>query len=495
MSLEGQNKPILFIGILIFYLLNSIVYAQDNLTKSWNAELSSISGFSSNKTVPFWLRSNQYGAIPSEGISTALEGKFHKAYTNDSIIWDLDWAVGSELRGNLARRSNIQIMASFAKLKYGAFELTVGRTREASGLVDSTLSSGSFSLSGNALGVPKIELGIPEYFPIPFTKKLISIKGNLSHGWMGKEPIRFGRNAGKSFPTYFHHLSFYGKLGKAHWRWNLQGAVNHDVLWGSERSIYDDSFDLNFFQAFRYVLTGENYGKLTMSKVGNHLGSLDLSFQYKFKDFSLRAYRQFFYDKGALGYLENISDGLSGLVYEDKQGNKVLLEYFNSTNQAARLGAKKTPSGPEFYYNHGVYANGFSYNGLGLGTPLIIPAKDAREGQVNDPQNYFISNKVKALHLGGVWDFNWANLLTKITYAKHYGEYRTNGPDKQWHGGQWDYFLFEYGVFQPVDQFSAFLSLDKSVKNGYRYTITVAGDYGKMLNNSAAIYMGITKVW
>src|SRR5690606_40123048 len=96
---------------------------------------------------------------------------------------------------------------------------------------------------------------------------------------MGKEPIRFGDNAGQSFPTYYHHLSLYGRLGKPNWRWSIEGAINHDVFWGSERDIYDDSFDLSFFQAFRYVLTGENYGKLTMSKLGNHLGSLDLSFK------------------------------------------------------------------------------------------------------------------------------------------------------------------------------------------------------------------------
>src|SRR5690606_8349771 len=123
---------------------------------------------------------------------------------------------------------------------------------------------------------------------------------------------------------------------------------------------------LSLFQAFRYVSTGESYGKLTMSQLREPLGRLALSFKYKMNDFSRRAYRQFFYDKGALGYLENIADGLSGLVYENNSGNKILLEYFNSTDQAGREGAGWTPSGPEFYYNHGVYANGFSYNGLGL---------------------------------------------------------------------------------------------------------------------------------
>ena len=61
-----------------------------------------------------------------------------------------------------------------------------------------------------------------------------------------------------------------------------------------------------------YVIRGGNYIDGN-TRLGDHLGSIDLGFEYDFKNVRLLAYRQNIYEAGALYYMANISDGLNGL--------------------------------------------------------------------------------------------------------------------------------------------------------------------------------------
>lgn len=89
-------------------------------------------------------------------------------------------------------------------------------------------------------------------------------------------------------------------------------------------------------------------------------------------------YRQFFYEKGALRYAANIKDGLTCLKLMNKKLknadfyiNKVIFEHYYSKDQGGQFGTPWTPSEPEYYYNHDVYAEGFSYKRMGFGKQLI----------------------------------------------------------------------------------------------------------------------------
>ncbi|KAF4530856.1 hypothetical protein B566_EDAN018889, partial [Ephemera danica] len=55
------------------------------------------------------------------------------------------------------------IQEAYAKAKWKAFELYAGRRKEIQGLVDTTLTSGSYIWSGNTLPMPKIDLSIQNY--------------------------------------------------------------------------------------------------------------------------------------------------------------------------------------------------------------------------------------------------------------------------------------------------------------------------------------------
>lgn len=457
----------------------------------------------SNGVIPFWIKSNQYGSVPLSGVSASLYGRIAKEYKPERAEKLLDWGGAVDIRLNGGSKIELIPIEAYLKGRLSIFQLKIGRSRDREGLVDSALSSGSFTWSGNAPGIPKVELSIPSYWSLPWTNEVLAIKGNISYGWMGKVPLQYGENFGSKVPTNYHHLSFYGRIGKPEWKWKLFGAINHDVIWGSDELIFGDQYDLSDLEAFWYVLTGAKYTRAKdISKIGNHLGSLDVGGEYDFPTLKLGIYRQFFYEKGAIGHFANLKDGLNGIsLTNKKQGNgvlrwnSILAELFYSKHQAGEAGAKQTPSGPEYYYNHAIYPKGFSYKGSSMGTPLIIAAKDARDDLVNHPANYFISNRVVAFHLGASVDIMDWTLEAKTTFAKHYGDFRTSGPNEQWFNGKRITQDFRYGKFSPVNQFSGYLEANRPLNGNYYLAAVVAADFGGLLYDNVGTVIKIGRTF
>lgn len=444
---------------------------------------------SNSEVTPFWMRSNKYGSIPLEGNSASFYAIIENPFKHDEKNKLFDWGWKLNGRINVGNTTQVIPLEAYVKARLSVFQLKVGRSHDREGLVDSLLSSGSFTLSGNALGVPKLELSIPEYFSVPGTSQFLAFKGNISYGWMGNTSFKK-----QKLGTNYHHLSFYGRLGRPQDKWKLYAAMNHDVLWGFDDEIAEGKYKLSKVEEFWYVITGKPYNIVNISKVGNHLGSIDVGASYNFRNFSVNAYRQFFYDKGAIGHLANLKDGLTGVVFEnlrpkitDFYWRKLLVEFFYSKHQAGDYGAKKTPSGPEYYYNHAVYKDGFSYKGESLGTPLITPSKYARNGLINHPMNFFISTRVIATHLGFYFDWSDYKILLKGTIARHYGDYKTSGPELQWYIGKQITQKFDAGLFTPVNQFSGYAQVERNLKNKVLLGAEIGLDHGKLYQNSLGV--------
>lgn len=499
--------------LIIFLCLPLFVGAEALTTDSlkanrhnYNASVELQSIATANGQVPFWMRSKQFGSIPLDGLSVSMIANATKDYQKSTTNKLTDWGFGFNLRSNTGATSELIPVEAYLKGRLSIFQLKIGRSKDMSGLLDTTLSSGSFNLSGNALGVPKVELGIPEFWSLPYTNNLIAFKGKLMHGWMGKVRTSYHGTEQKLL-TYYYHLSVYGRLGKPNWKLKLYGGINHDVIWGSDDLIFGDQYQLkNNLQAFWYVSTGKHQ-KITVpdiSKIGNHLGTIDAGFQYETENISIFAYRQQFYEKGALYYLVNLIDGLNNITITNKKYNinsktydwhKFLFELFYSKNQAGEAGAKETPSGPEYYYNHATYPEGYSYKGLSLGNPFITAADNARPGLPHHPANFFINNRVLALHFGSTGRIKTISYTAKLSWSRNWGEHRTSGIEYQWYNGTLRHRTYPYGIFQPVNQFSGLLELNYPVKNNYSIGMVVAADKGELLNNSLGCVLKLVKAW
>ncbi|PRD46843.1 capsule assembly Wzi family protein [Sphingobacterium haloxyli] len=487
-------------------------YAQSDTARQY-VEVSLLSGYTGNDVVPFWMRSNQYGSIPLDGASGGLVVRAAKNYgiqgewseRADKTASVRDWGYGVEARTNVGSTTQVQLIDAHVKARYAMFEAKLGRTKDVMGLNgDTVLSSGNFAVSGNALGMPMLDIRIPEYYRLPWFGGLFSFKGNFANGYVGKMWIdtgTFTHHKPESLPTFLHQKSLYGRLGKGNWRLNLYGGINHQVQWGSEKEVYGNYYTLNGIETFWHVVWGKSYGAFNVprSKLGNQLGSIDLGFSYDWDQIELMAYRQNIYDVGAISKLANIADGLNGITITNKRYNttnknwdwhKLLFEFFYSKDQAGYPWSKRTASGDEDYYNNYYYTEGWSYKKQGVGTPLIAPAHTVKEGQAHDPIDYFISNRVVAGHIGTRGRICQWEVLGKMTFAKHYGTFATSIHGKS--TGSIRHVPYPE-TFEPVLQFSAYLQGERKLRNNFFLGVRVALDQGQLLDNSTGGQVSLRK--
>lgn len=498
--------------VAIFCLVPVLLIAQDKDTSQiWIGGVETQVGYTSNDAVPLWMRSNQFGSVPAAGLSNSWIGSFYKTYKklhDPKDFSSVDWGLDVQTRINLAEKTSAQLIEGAIKAKWWIFEGRAGRSKDIIGLNgDTTLSSGNFAVSGNALGFPKLEIRIPDYYRLPLWNGLISLKGNFAHGWVGSRQVDYNvfliPSDDYRVNSFYHQKSLYGRIGREGSKLNLYGGINHQAYWGNEEQVYGEAFKLSEIESFIYVFLGKAYYEpgLGSSKLGNQLGSIDMGLSYDFSNVRIFGYRQLFYDVGAISKLANIRDGLNGFAVENlsyRKGNKknwdwkkVLLEFFYSKDQAGYPWSKTTKSGDEDYYNNSYYLEGWSYKGTGIGNPLIIPAIDAKEGQISSPLKYFISNRVSALHLGVDFQVFETDVLFKATYARHFGNFLTS----KWGSSKGDNFHEPYGLFTPVNQFSTYLKASRNLRRGFSMGLVLSADYGEMLNNSVGSYISLAKQW
>ena len=459
--------------------------------------------FTSKDQVPLWMRSNQFGSLPLRGISASLAGGFKKQYDSSKKL--IDWGFGFEGRGNFGSRSQFLLIEADVKLKIGVAELKAGRSKDIMGLIDTSLSSGAFSISGNALGIPKVQIGIPGFSNI-FGGSLVAVNGNFAYGWVGDVPIQYGVYVPNTFPratkakTYFHQKSLYFRIGKPSWKVKFYGGGNDQVFWGEDKKIFGPAWTLSPAKSFLYTVALKKFSNdyILNSSVGNHLSSIDMGFQYEFKNLRLFVYRQNITDVTPAFYFANGFDGLNGVSVQNKKTSskkiywkKFLFEIFATKNQNGDLNAKRTGPGDENYYNHApIYAEGWSYKGLGLGNPLITSRTDARSSLPSNPLEYFISTRLVAFYLGNEgWVSNWTYLI-KLSYSKNYGTWATSPIGKRALNRRDPPNPF---VFPEVNQFSGYLEAGRALKNNYHIGCVLALDAGKLLYNSTGAIIKVSK--
>jgi Capsule assembly protein Wzi len=401
---------------------------------------------STNGETPFWLKANQYGTVPSTSPIVTLRGSissdYKKAITKEDQykLSKFDWGYGLNIVGNVGKENQFLIPEAYIKAKYGAFEIYAGRRKEIFGLVDSTLSSGSYIWSGNAMPMPKIQISTPNFVPLGFTKGFLSFKGNYAHGWFENS-----RTDVENF--YLHQKSLYFRLGNPDWKFHFYGGFNHQAQWGGEL-LYPDPKNLSgiggkvgsSFNDYVNVILGRSLAaegdtsKVGVSEAtnrsGNHLGTLDFGFDVNIYSFSILCYRQSIFEDGSLAYLNNITDGLWGLSVVNKTPaissihiNKVNFEYLNTLSQGGLVGGESQMSrlrGLDNYFNSGIYRNGWTYLNQTLGTPFI--------NKINNGDSNLTNNVVEMYHLGLLSSWWQIPINTHLSYSSNYGKLGVKTP-------------------------------------------------------------------
>lgn len=453
--------------------------------------------------MPFWLRANQYGIVPRAGstatLRVGLSADYSPVQPDDSTKKKkkLDWGYGLELTGNLGQISQILLPEVYVKARWGQFELYAGRRRSIAGLVDTLLTSGAYTWSGNALPMPKIQISTIGYVPIGLTKGFVSINAFFNHGWF---------NNGFVQHSYLHQKALYVRLGKPRAKVKIYFGGNHEVQWGGyapgligAKGLSDNmdgqlASDLPAF--FKVITAGRGTGYLPSqgvisidegNRIGNHLGSFDGGIELNLGAYQLFAYRQNLYETGALFYLTNIADGLNGIRIQRHSPtahrftvDHLVIEFFNSKSQGGSEFIIDDPyrRGNNNYFNHSQYQDGWIYMGRTIGTPFITP-----QAEVNPdlPVGQPIANNRVSL-----WHFGLAGRLapqlqwfSKLSYSRNFGTYNIPYP-------------------AGTNQFSALLSiatpLELPTLGRVQLHASLALDTGKLLANASGCYIGLRKV-
>ena len=287
---------------------------------------------STSGQTPFWQRSNQWGSIPFQSPAGTLRLGAGRVYQPvDSLHRHrVRWMFGAEVVGNLNRdqalrgRQQFLIPEAVAAVRWRGIELWVGRRRQITGLVDTLLSSGSFAVSGNALPIPKIELGLPNYVPLPFLHDAVAFKATFSHGLFNVPYIQH---------AYLHQKTVYLRFGRS--RSPIQGQIglNHQVQWAGEADYlpYYVAVNGKLTSNFHDYLTGVVLGKIPddyqndrftnfdgANRIGNHLGSLDFALTLNRRSSAWLAYHQHPYEDASGTAWRNFPDGLYGLSWQNQ---------------------------------------------------------------------------------------------------------------------------------------------------------------------------------
>ncbi|PST84758.1 hypothetical protein C7T94_01120 [Pedobacter yulinensis] len=482
---------------LVLACLWGPIFAQDSIrTDSTERDryfLEIRTGVSGTKSVPFWMRTNQFGSTPPAGAYGSMILGYYHDYQSPNIRNKLDLSVRLEGRLNVGRNNEFQAIEANMGLRFNIFEFKLGRSRDIMGITDSVLSSGAFTMSGNARGIPKVEISIPKYWSVPFTNGWLSLKGNFNYGYMGRSEVYLAANRNGYAGTLSHQKSLYFKIGSPEKKWALSGGFNHQVQFGAEQK-FTPNWGLSKGQTLLYVAIGKVHKG---SKIGNHIGSIDQAIDYDFSKVHIQAYHQFFYEVGGLVHLNNLKDGLWGLSIQNKIASgkagwrKLLVEVLTTKSQGGELDAKITPSGDEDYYNNYLYANGWTYQGENIGSNLLTSKKYLRTDLPQRDREYIVNNRVYALHLGidgyiGDW-----NGIAKLTGTKNFGTYGTS-PEGNSTGRVRTIYAPPY--FPASYQFSGYLELNRYIK---KYGVNVGGalalDKGQVLYDGFGAFLKVSK--
>jgi hypothetical protein len=417
--------------LFLIFIVNLEILGQDILIKAKKEVFIGATG-STSVINPFWLRSNVYGTVPLESNYATVGGKitldYDSTYTLSKKLQKLNWGYGVDVLANLGSENRFYLPEFYGKVRYGAFELYIGKRREIFGLVDSTLSSGSFSWSGNAMPIPKIQLSIPNYVNID-KQGLFSVKGGYAHGYFNNNRL-FTRN------VKLHQKWMYLKLGKPNWKVNFFSGFNHQAMWGGQSPFFSNNGQLpEGFKNYLHVIKGTRgaisdfeANNFDENRIGNHIGSIDIGLQIKSNFGKIDVYRQSFYEDGSLFYLLNIKDGLNGISWKPKiKGiNKICIEYLNTTDQGgdAFIIEDENLRGRDNYYLNSQYQDGYTNSGKIIGTPFIqIDALNyAKDKKISSL--FLDNNRVKVLHLAAEGQYAKINYTVKVSMSNNLGMYQ-----------------------------------------------------------------------
>ena len=462
--------------LLFMSSINQLVNAQESNSYY---EINLSTNLSTENTLPFWMVSNKYGAVPNSN-NGIIDFGFYKDY--DSISnKTIQMAYGAQVTGFLADNNDVIINQLYGSIKWKNLQLDLGVKHREVLFEGVSSSNGEITFSNNSRSLPGINLSLTDYIKLPFAKNWLSFKGNYSEYILNDK--RIVDNA------HVHHKSLFFK-SKLSDKLDLVTGLNHYVLWGGISEVFGKQ--PSSFKDYLRILTGSSGGSDALigdqiNALGNSIGSYLLQLDYRGTTSNWSLYWSHPFEDRSGKELANYPDALYGFFIDFKKPKAFvthLATEFTYTKHASgksphykdEFGVYHTASGQDKYFNNGIYQSGWTYYGNTIGSPYftatILNSEGISKGIIIG------DNRFASLNIGlkgFIHKMKYKAILSHTTYTGWFGNEYSPKP-KQFSGLieitlptykqlPFDISLgtaFDTGTYRPVN-FGGFL---KIIKNG-----------------------------
>jgi hypothetical protein len=361
---------------------------------------------SNEEEIPFWLHTNTNMTI-GEFTNLSITGDFTAvlSFNNFKING------GAAIYGRDGVIDNIQRRDLYVQFENSWLFATIGAKRQTEKLDGLSATNQNFLWSGNARPLPGILFEANNPLKI---SKTFGVDWGIGHYQLNDE--RYVKNT----LVHYKRLALITTFNENH---KLKAQIQHFAQWGGtspESGKLKNGFK-DFVNVF-FAHTPEEYKTEdgVLNKLGNHLGSYLLEYEFKNNWGSFSTYYEHPFEDGSGTRLANFPDGVWGAFFKPKNQkiiSSVLYEYINTTDQSGAYGA----SGRDNYFSNIVYKSGWTYEENIIGAPFILFDKNI---EITDTTTAFISNRSKTHHFGVMGEFGNFQWKLKTTVTKYLGTYR-----------------------------------------------------------------------
>ncbi|MDR1763824.1 MAG: capsule assembly Wzi family protein [Dysgonamonadaceae bacterium] len=443
--MKNTESARFWIFAVIICISDIYIYGQSET--SYRAE--AFASVASGEHTPFWTVNQSWGITPLEANNFYLRGGvFHEQKLSGNFSFD----AGIDLVGGAKSfYGNVWIQQLYGRINWKIFRLDLGQREDYTSFLNSRLSSGDFVESNNFRPIPGVKFSVPEFTLIPFTKGNLYFKGDFFVGKYLDDKWKENRAAplNRQYATgiLYHRKSVYFRFGNIETSNRMQFAfgMNHAAQWGGTLYSFSETEnrlvgraqpqDLDDF--IRIFMAKEGSANSTAADrvhvAGSQWGAYTLKYDYRLENNSvLSIYTNHLFEDGSGMGFQNYMDGIFGIEYsarKPKAVSGVVFEYIYTKQQTGAVHFNhsmddehrdklfKKGNGGDNYYNNVDYAEGPSYFGHTLGTPLFLSPMYNTDGSLN-----FKGTRIMALHMG-LEGFAASTLQYRIllTAGKNYG--------------------------------------------------------------------------
>jgi len=464
-------KPFLLLSLLLSVFLATAQTDHFNYSASLN------SGISSAETLPFWLVSNRYGAVPDSDfglLNAAIYSDFKKADKDFGIAYKIS------ATGYLAQENELLINEMYLRLQYKNWALDGGNRDDEVKWEGLSSTNGNILKSINARAYPGINLKTLDYIKLPFAQNWLGFQMNFANYWLNDN--RYVDQAN------LHHASLFFKF-KLNPTVDLIAGLDHYAQWAGTSPTTGKQ--PNTFKDFiRIVLGKSGGGSATIgdqtNALGNHLGSYLVQLNYRADKTHLSFYYSHPFEDASGLEMQNWMDGLYGLVVDLKKPTGPVSHFLAEFTYTKNMSGENPPDqgydedgnpipgrGRDNYFNNGIYNSGWTYFGKTIGSPYFTAMPVDENGITNGV--ILGDNRFMSFNLGMKGTFKpiqYKAMLSHVTYFGWFGnEYETKPKQfsglvelllpQNTKGIPFDISLaasFDTGTYAPVN-FGGFLTL------------------------------------